>query len=542
LTCDKTRPVCIWCLQAGRVCEGLEGYNSTVIKRAINTERAEPELAAEKSPDKYSTQTLVKLVSSYSVFSKVHKVHNDKLLQLFRVKDYKSAGRLLFFWMLPSPTNRRPITRLSLDHTRRFLFELQTETGLLPRSLPVNFSFTLWPGNYTKVEFYRKAYATFQLYLCGGDLERLPQAIKKEVMHVLTPGWFSVAITHWVNFSSNTSLNTNSQHVDLKVIEIDGPWVEIDRPWDEFADRLVEALGTDKQYESLQTITKVRELGLESSLSFPEQQEIAPSSNISSHNSANHLAFEHLVTTFVSEIGVSTASTAEGGTEIVVYEDQLGEFQYLVAPSGLQRRSPGRYSDSFQIHSSLDKYYFKTRLEVADIYAPQDLRKAIDDYQLSSQRRFPPIRVIQRSERNPISDVKRKLEPSAALALAIPEEDYIFSLNRTATPSPVGNLDPLQYASVASETSHKTNKFPSGFQKTRTRSQSQKQPETTHIQDSSPGAQSLTGDMDSAAVLQIILGEFEHQEKRKRRLADELCVDLHFIDVCYPPSMSFLRT
>jgi hypothetical protein len=200
------------------VCEGLEGYNSTEIKRAVvswksrddplarlgsalgrwnpieqtglciyscfrtyrlelfnrvlsnqptavNTERAEPEPAAEKSPDKYSTIRLVKLVSSYSVFSKVH---NHKLLQLFRAKDYRIASWLLFFGMLPSPTSRRPITRLNLGHTRTFFFELQTETVLLPHTLPANFSFTLWPGNYTKVEFYRKAYATVSsIYAVG---------------------------------------------------------------------------------------------------------------------------------------------------------------------------------------------------------------------------------------------------------------------------------------------------------------------------------------------------------------------------------------
>jgi hypothetical protein len=485
------------------VCEGLEEYNSRVIKRAVNTKKAELALAAEKSPDKDFIKRLVYVVSSYLVFSKIKLVNDDNLLQVFPVKDYMSASLLLFFEMLLSPTTRRPITRLNLDHTRTFLFEFQIEMILLP----VNFSFILWPGDYTKVEFYRKAYATVQLYLCGGDLERLPQAIKKEVMQVLTPGWFSLAFTCWENLSSNTSLASNSQHVDLKIIETE-------RPWDEFSDRLVEAVGTDKQYESLKTITKVRELGLESTLSFPEKQEVAPSSNISSQNSSKRLEFEHLVTTSVTQIRVSIASTVEGGTEIITHQDRLGEFQYLVASSpGLQRSL--RRPDRSQFNSSIDTDNFKTKWGEASKYMPEDMRIAIHDYQLSSQRQSPPIRVIQRSKRNPVPDVARKLEPSSDLALAIQEADRTFLLGWAATPSLVRDLDPPKYATVASEPSHKVSNFTPGIQKIQSSPQSQKQSETTHKQDSSLDANSQTSDNDSAVVRQIILGEFEHQEKKE---------------------------
>jgi hypothetical protein len=362
----------------------------------------------------------------------------------------------------------------------------------------------------------------------------LPQATKKEVTHVLTPGWFSAAITCWANFSSNISLTRNSQNVDLKVIEID-------RPWDEFADRLVEAVGTDKQYGSLEAITKVRELDLESISSFLEQQEVFPTSNISYQNSSNPMGLGHLVTTSVSQIHISIASTVEGGTEIVTHQDQLGEFQYLAtSSSGLQRSSLRRSSDRSQISSSLDTDNLKTKWGEAGKYMPEDLRIATYDYQLSSQRQFPPIRVVQRSKRNPVPDVARKLEPSADLALAIQEADCMFLLDRTGPPFPVGNFDPPKYASVASEPSHKISKSVPWLQKIQASSQSPKQSETTHKQDSSLGVNSLTSDNDSAAVLQAISGEFEHQEKRKRRLANELCVDLHFIDVCYPLLMSFL--
>lgn len=457
------------------MCEGLEGYNSRVIKRAVNTKKAELALAAEKSPDKDFIKRLVYVVSGYLVSSKIELVNDDNLLQLFRVKDYRSASLLLFLGMLPSPTTRRPITRLNLDHTRTFLFESQTETILQP----VNFSFILWPGDYTKLEFYRKAYATVQLYLCCGDLERLPQAIKKEVMKVLTSGWFSLAFACRENLSSNTSLASNFQHVDLKIIETE-------RPWDEFSDRFVEAVGTDKQYESFETITKVRELGLESTLSFPEKQEVAPSSNISSQNSSNPLEFEHLVTTSVTQIRVSIASTVEGGTEIITHQDQLGEFQYLVASSsGLQRSSLRRSSDRSQINLLINTDNFKTRWGEAGKYMPEDLRIAIHDYQLSSQRQFPPIRVIQRSKRSPVPDVARKLEPSADLTLAIQEADRMFLLDGAATPSPVGEIDPPKYATVAPEPSYKFNNFTPGLQKIQASLQSQKQSETTHKQDSS---------------------------------------------------------
>jgi hypothetical protein len=515
------------------VCEGLDGSNSTAIKSAANTEKAAPELAAEKSPDKDYTQRPVKLVSSYLIFGKVH---NDKPLQLLRVKDYKSASRLLFFGMFPSPTNRRPITHLNLEHTRTFLFKLQTEPverffGDL-NYCAVSFSFTLWPGDYTKVDLYRKAYATFQLYLCRGDLERLPQAIKKEVMQVLTPGWFSAAMTSWALLSSFASLSQNSQDVDWERF--------FHEPWNKFLFKLSGVLETNGKYESLETITQVQELGLGKILSIPERQEVAPSSNIFFHNSSNPFTCEHLVTTSISH-GVAIASGVNGGTTIVIRKDQLGKFQYLVAPSsGLQRRSLCRSSDTSRIDLFLDTNNFKTKWEVAGEDMPQDLREAINEYQLSSQGQFPPKNmVIRRPKRNPISDVTSKLEPSAAPTLVIQEADHILSLDRTL--SLVGNLDPLKFASVAFELCHKTSNFSPGFQKMQAKPQSQKQLETTHKQHSSLGFQSVSSEKDSTAVRQIILGEFEHQEKRKRRLADELCVDLDFIDVCYPPSMPFLR-